>query len=521
MVDEDKTVVVPGSGRGSAKFSHPLDVTYADQNGARHIQRFVTTFRIGRAEGCEVQITDEYVSREHAELYFDGERWWLCDLGSRNGTFFNGERVERAALNSGGSLQLGKGGPDLRLDVARKPTPAPAESDTAVTRRYLDPSFAGPMGEHTLLVRRALQRASRRYQVITGIVVVLFLGAASFATYQHFQMQRFAELAVEIFYNMKSLELQVANFEDTLRASANVEQLADLARKRQQLLELQQRYERFIEETGLSGGALGDEDQIIYHLARVFGECEINMPADFVAEVKAYIAKWKSTGRLSAAIRRLRDNDYAPTIYQELTANQLPPQFLYLALQESGFQERAVGPRTRYGFAKGMWQFIPDTGQRYGLSSGPLRELADYDPEDERFDFDKATAAAARYLRDIYRTEAQASGLLVMASYNWGENNVTTLINQLPENPRDRNFWQLLSHYDIPAETYDYVLYIFSAAVIGENPKLFGFDFENPLADAGGLAASWTPSHETDAARVQHAHGRVTVAGTARYPLTN
>jgi hypothetical protein len=33
-----------------------------------------------------------------------------------------------------------------------------------------------------------------------------------------------------------------------------------------------------------------------------------------------------------------------------------------------------------------------------------------------------------------------------------------------------------------PKETYDYVYYIFSAAVIGENPKLFGFKFENPLA---------------------------------------
>ena len=36
----------------------------------------------------------------------------------------------------------------------------------------------------------------------------------------------------------------------------------------------------------------------------------------------------------------------------------------------------------------------------------------------------------------------------------------------------------------IPNETYNYVFYIFSAAVIGENPKLFGFDFDNPLGSA-------------------------------------
>jgi len=54
----------------------------------------------------------------------------------------------------------------------------------------------------------------------------------------------------------------------------------------------------------------------------------------------------------------------------------------------------------------------------------------------------------------------------------------------MPENPKERNFWKLLSQYreKIPQETYDYVFYIVSAAVIGENPNLFGFDFENPVA---------------------------------------
>jgi hypothetical protein len=95
----------------------------------------------------------------------------------------------------------------------------------------------------------------------------------------------------------------------------------------------------------------------------------------------------------------------------------------------------------------------------------------------------KETNAAARYLRDLYTTDAQASGLLVMACYNWGEDYVLPLVRSLPANPRERNFWKLLEkdREKIPKETYDYVFYIFSAAVIGENPKLFGFDFENPL----------------------------------------
>ena len=54
----------------------------------------------------------------------------------------------------------------------------------------------------------------------------------------------------------------------------------------------------------------------------------------------------------------------------------------------------------------------------------------------------------------------------------------------MPPNPRERNFWKLLERYRerVPKETYDYVLSIVSAAVIGENPRLFGFNFDNPLA---------------------------------------
>jgi hypothetical protein len=59
----------------------------------------------------------------------------------------------------------------------------------------------------------------------------------------------------------------------------------------------------------------------------------------------------------------------------------------------------------------------------------------------------------------------------------------------MPKNPRERNFWKLLRDHKIPNETYNYVFYIFSAAVIGENPQLFGFDFENPLLGLGTTTA--------------------------------
>jgi hypothetical protein len=131
-----------------------------------------------------------------------------------------------------------------------------------------------------------------------------------------------------------------------------------------------------------------------------------------------------------------------------------------------------------------MWQFIPEAGSRYGLRIGPLAAQSGVDQFDDRFDWEKATIAAASYVKEIYANDAQASHLLVFASYNWGESRVVDLLRKMPPNPRERNFWALLARHrgELPLETYEYVFNVLSAAVIGENPRLFGFQFDNPLS---------------------------------------
>ena len=94
-----------------------------------------------------------------------------------------------------------------------------------------------------------------------------------------------------------------------------------------------------------------------------------------------------------------------------------------------------------------MWQFIPETGKRFGLNIGPLAAQSSVDQFDDRFNWEKATPAAAKYIKEIYSTDAQASGLLVMASYNWGEWRVIDYLRKMPANPRQRNFWKFLAQY--------------------------------------------------------------------------
>ncbi len=347
-----------------------------------------------------------------------------------------------------------------------------------------------------MMVRRAFAEVQRKqrwtYGMIIGLVVVLLIVAGSIAWYKHSQVIEQRKLAAEVFYTMRALEIDLIKLrvEAAQRKSQEAKKQIDAVKVQKKKLE--QSYDRYVQSLDVYSKGLSEEEKLIMRMAHRFGECEINMPDGFVEEVSRFIKNWQSSRRLSRVIRRAVRNGYIPKIIDALNEEDLPPQFLYLAVQESNLNHRAVGPPTRFGIAKGMWQFIPSTAEKYGLRVGPLKDQNEVDLLDERHDFEKSTRAAARYLRDIYTTDAQASGLLVMASYNWGERRVVKLIQTMPENPRERNFWQLITTYrdKVPDETYDYVFSIFTAAVIGENPHLFGFDFDNPLDKVPAAAKS-------------------------------
>jgi pSer/pThr/pTyr-binding forkhead associated (FHA) protein len=472
-----------------------VHVERGDSN--RQDYSFNEAFRIGRGSNCQVRLSDNAVSRHHVEVLFIGERWWIQDLGSANGTFIDGRQIMREPLENGTRIRLGPdGGPLLIISLeekAEKSSPEISEFDphslTYYRNHYLKDEDDGNAGQHTMMIRQAFSQVQKKqknkYFAIIGVIVCLLIGVAVFATVKHYQLKKQRKLAENIFYNMKTMELEFSELLQIARETKDKKIIEKVDRYKIKRREMEKNYDRFIDTLKVYKKGMTPQERLILQTARTFGECEINVPPDFTREVLRYISKWKSSQRLARAIMRAKKNGYVDTIGHTLVSYDLPPEFFYLALQESNFNKNAVGPKTRWGIAKGMWQFIPDTARRYGLKTGPLVKLNKPDPKDDRHNPEKATLAAAKYLRDIYDTDAQASGLLVMASYNWGENRVIKLIRKIPKNPRERNFWNLLLNYKekIPKQTYDYVFYIFSAAVIGENPRLFGFNFDNPLAE--------------------------------------
>jgi membrane-bound lytic murein transglycosylase D len=462
--------------------------------------RMVSAFFIGRELDCDVRIDDGRVSRKHVAASFEAGRWIVRDQQSGNGVFVSGRRVDSAVVDGTLTLSLGADGPSITLEVespaapSKARPPAAVRGETMLLASYADRYFGGaidenePVGGRTLMIRKAFQKVQKKQRrAYTGIVALLgalALTAIGYAYYSHRQIAQQKVVAEELFYSMKSLDVDIANLERLVASSGNVQSQDQVKRYLERRRQMETNYDRFISGLKLYDHTLSPQEQLTLRVTRLFGECEMAAPPEYLAEVASYIRRWQSTGRFARSVARAQSLGYPRRIVEAFQKQNLPPQFFYLALQESDFNEVASGPPTRWGFAKGMWQLIPDTAKRYGLTIGPLAAYPRPDPADDRHKWEKATDVAARYIKDIYSTDAQASGLLVMASYNWGEQRVINMIRTMPENPRERNFWKLLDRYRdrVPKETYDYVLSIVSAAVIGENPRLFGFGFDNPLA---------------------------------------
>lgn len=143
---------------------------------------------------------------------------------------------------------------------------------------------------------------------------------------------------------------------------------------------------------------------------------------------------------------------FVPRIEAVLKQNGVPDDLKYLAIAESGLAN-AISPAKAAGF----WQFLETTGKRYGLEIN--------EEVDERFHLEKATEAAAKYLKDS--KEKLGNWTLAAAAYNMGENGVANAI----EKQGVDNYYDLL----LNDETSRYMFRILAIKEIYSNPNNYGF----------------------------------------------
>ncbi len=203
--------------------------------------------------------------------------------------------------------------------------------------------------------------------------------------------------------------------------------------------------------------AVADDLEVVVH--------DIEIPQN--SRVLAYVELF--TGRLKGYLEDglSRGARYLPMIQDVFRSEGLPLDLAYVPLIESAFKPNALS-RAK---AKGMWQFMRGTALENGLKHDWYI--------DERADPEKATRAAAKYLKTLYAMFDDWH--LALASYNGGPGRVQRAIKR---SGRD-DFWKLsaTSRY-LPRETRDYVPLILAAIVIARNPAQYEMNvapFEAPL----------------------------------------
>ncbi len=184
----------------------------------------------------------------------------------------------------------------------------------------------------------------------------------------------------------------------------------------------------------------------------------IDFPVDLNDSVLSCVDLYQGRLRewMSAALAR--GGRYMPRIRQIFSEEGIPQDLAYVALVESAFKTAALS-RAK---AKGVWQFIPATGRRFGLQQDWW--------VDERSDPEKATRAAARYLKELYAMFGDWN--LALAGYNAGEAVVLRGIQRYKTN----DFWKLSRTRALRRETKNYVPLIHAAIVVAKAPGKYGFD---------------------------------------------
>ena len=198
--------------------------------------------------------------------------------------------------------------------------------------------------------------------------------------------------------------------------------------------------------------------QVIENFLDTIDVAQFTLPVVFNERVMQEIFYMSGGARSFTEGSLNRKTAYDSLVYSKLDEMNMPRDLIYLALVESGFKLKAYS-RAK---ASGMWQFIPETGKRYGLA-------VDY-WVDMRRNPEMATTAALKYLSRLYNEFND--WLLAMAAYNCGEGRVRRLVKEkMADSTWDTT--QVVTYWDLelPKETMRYVPRILAAMVIGHYPE--------------------------------------------------
>lgn len=189
---------------------------------------------------------------------------------------------------------------------------------------------------------------------------------------------------------------------------------------------------------------------------RVFKGFKINAQYTQHPQVQQFIAHY---GRNPKQLNLLseRASVFLHMIIHEVEKRNMPSELALLPFVESAFDPDVFS----HAGAAGLWQFIPDTGRRYGL-----QQAKSYDARMDPF---AATGAALTYLQKL-NNDFNGDWLLALAAYNCGENRVQREIDNNRAKGLPTTFW----HLSLPKETREYVPRLLAFKELISNAPRYG-----------------------------------------------
>ena len=183
------------------------------------------------------------------------------------------------------------------------------------------------------------------------------------------------------------------------------------------------------------------------------------------ALIQSFINYYQGRGRATMENGLRRSGRFMTMARKIFKEEGVPQDIAWLGQVESAWSPVARS----WAAAVGLWQFIPGTGARYGLSQNYY--------VDERSSFEKATRASARYLKWL-ANRYDGNWELAMAAYNSGEGRIDSAIARSGY----ADFWEIYQRGLIPQETRNYVPNILATIIIAKNPEQYGFAAIKPEA---------------------------------------
>jgi len=408
---------------------------------------------IGRTDAAGLCLEDPGLSRLHASINRDGERVWLLDEGSTNGTYVNGVAVPAVGkpLTDGDKINMGD---YTTIWVSMR-------GGTAVVKKVEVASRVSLMSRLKLVASIVL---------VFGLVVALGWAVVKFPV-----MGSGGGAAVNKNVIVSNGNSVVNRNED--HSTANSANENSRQKPNPQPVLTRKLYKDMSQEEKKAY-----VEQEARRVSLMMGNRECQFTDQVKAMIKVYVDGYaRRVGNRSGATWGedfngvfKRATRYAPLIIHSFRQEGVQPAVgLYVAMIES---EYGLHCYDNFAGAMGMFQFLAGTARGYGLQ-----------PSD-RCDPQKMAPAAAKYMKDrIAGFGIDATSVaLAIAGYNRSPASVLRDLHDVinSENP-ERSFWNLvansgqLDHYF--QENMKYVPKFFAAAIVCENPEVFGLSF-HPLS---------------------------------------